>query len=237
MENRVNNDALNYSQFTQDKILADKERELSQKAGRSNPKASLDKDAFMKLLLTELKYQDPTDPMDSSKMLEQTSQLAALETQENTNKMMKELASQLKDYANLNALGALGTIAKTGSDSILKIDNNDIKIKVFVPEFAVKGSYEIYDTTGEKLITSIGFGNAPAGIHEIIWDGKNNDGKEVENGNYIIKIKYENQDGQKGIATMGDYPIESVKFVDGKAMVKVAGEFVEIDKIREFYRI
>ena len=61
----------------------------------SNPKAVLDKDSFMKLLLVELQHQDPTDPMDADKILTQTSQLATLESASNTNKALEDLATQL----------------------------------------------------------------------------------------------------------------------------------------------
>ena len=83
------NNGLPTNEFTVDKLKAKKEAEALARANGTNPHAQLDKDAFMKLLLTELQYQDPTSPMDSEKMLTQTSQLATLETQENTNQMMK----------------------------------------------------------------------------------------------------------------------------------------------------
>lgn len=238
MTNAVNTgNGLNYDQFTQDKIASDKAKELSQNVGKANPKGVLDKDAFMKLLLTELKYQDPTSPMDSSKMLEQTSQLATLETQQNTNKMMQGLAKQMKSYSNLNALSALGTMVKYGSGEVIKSNSDDIKIKIYVPEFAKEGEYQIYDKTGEKLISTTKFGNAPAGLHEITWDGKDDNRKEVENGSYIVKVKYKNKDGAVRVANYGEYPIEAVKFINGKPKVKIAGEFTDIDKISEFYRI
>ena len=40
----------------------------------------------------------------------------------------------------------------------------------------------------------------------------------------------------KSIKTqVGNYPVEAVKFVDGKAMMKVAGEYVSMDKVSEYY--
>ncbi len=41
--------------------------------------AALDKDAFLKLLVAQLKYQDPTAPTDVSQMMAQTSQLSMVE--------------------------------------------------------------------------------------------------------------------------------------------------------------
>lgn len=44
-----------------------------------NPNSTLDKDAFLKLLVAQLKYQDPTAPTDVSQMMQQTSSLSMVE--------------------------------------------------------------------------------------------------------------------------------------------------------------
>lgn len=48
-------------------------------AGAAGPKNELDKDAFLKLLVAQLRYQDPTAPMDTSAFMAQTSQLTSVE--------------------------------------------------------------------------------------------------------------------------------------------------------------
>ena len=50
-----------------------------------NEKGILGKDEFLKLLLVELQHQDPTAPVETDKILSQTSQLARLEASTNTN--------------------------------------------------------------------------------------------------------------------------------------------------------
>lgn len=229
-------DSLNNT-FTSDKIAAQKAKEAADKAPGTNPKSALDKDAFMKLLLTELKYQDPTSPMDTAKMLEQTSQLATLETQENTNKMMKDLASQMKAMMSTNSFAALGTMALTASDVVVK-DNStkDINFSIYFPDVAKSGVYEIYDSNTSKLIDSISFGNAPKGTQQVTWDGKDSDGNEAPLGAYKVKAKYITESGEKKETSVGSYPVEAIRFKDGKAEIKIGGEFVDISKISEFYK-
>lgn len=223
--------------FTEDKIAAKKAEEASKKAGKSNPKATLDKDAFMKLLLTELKYQDPTSPMDSSKMLEQTSQLATLETQQNTNKMMKDLAEQMKAMMSMNSFAALGTMALTGSDTVAKnATGNGVDFSMYFPDTAKSGMYEIYDSTSSKLIKSMSFKNIPKGIHKVHWDGKDNNGNEVPRGTYRVKAKYQTENGEQKETSLGKYPVEGIRFKDGKSEVKINGKFIDISKISEFYK-
>jgi len=43
------------------------------------PKQSLDSEAFMQLLVTQLRNQDPSSPMDTNQMIAQTTQLAMME--------------------------------------------------------------------------------------------------------------------------------------------------------------
>jgi len=47
--------------------------------------STLDKDAFMQLLVTQMQNQDPTDPMDNSEMTAQLAQFSSLEQLENLN--------------------------------------------------------------------------------------------------------------------------------------------------------
>ena len=43
------------------------------------PKQTLDGEAFMSLLVTQLRNQDPSSPMDTNQMISQTTQLATME--------------------------------------------------------------------------------------------------------------------------------------------------------------
>lgn len=62
----------------------------------------LDKDAFMKLFLEQLKNQDPTAPMETDKIITQTAQLTQVEMQEENKKTMKEVASAMKSSEETN---------------------------------------------------------------------------------------------------------------------------------------
>lgn len=68
-----------------------------------NPKGKLDKDAFLKLFLEELKYQDPTAPMDSDKILTQTSQLTQLESSQEMKKSMEAITKSMSEQTAANS--------------------------------------------------------------------------------------------------------------------------------------
>jgi hypothetical protein len=225
------------TQTTQQKN-AEKKAKAKQDAAAStgaNPNGQLDKDAFMKLLLTELQYQDPTSPMDTEKMLTQTSQLAAVEMQENTNKAMKELVNQLKSNANAYAISALGKMVSTGSDTVTLTDEKkDANFALYFKSDLANGKLEVKNTNGQ-VVRSIDLNNLNSGVHKLTWDGKDASGNQVPNGSYNVAVSYTGKDGKEYKTQVGNYPVEAVKFVDGKAMMKVAGEYVSMDSVKEFY--
>ena len=224
---------LETNNFTVNNQAAKKSADALQKAAGTNPNAQLDKDAFMKLLLTELQYQDPTSPMDTEKMLTQTSQLASLEMQENTNKMMQKLADQLKNSTNMYAVGVLGKMAKIGDSGIVKEEGASVKFAGFLESAAKGGTINIKDNTG-KLVRTLEFGEAKAGANTFEWDGKDSAGNDAKAGSYSVEINYVDLAGKAKSGGVGNYLVEGVKFIDGVAQVKVGGQYVSIDKVKEF---
>ncbi|EAJ0636317.1 flagellar basal body rod modification protein [Campylobacter jejuni] len=210
----------------------------------SNPNATLDKDAFLKLLLIELQHQDPTDPMDSDKMLTQTSQLSALEMQQNTNTTMQKMVETMQKLSNsfstsmsTSALGAIGKMA-TVSDNKIKLTGADelIALKMYLPEDSDENgvTLEIYDSNNKLVFSEKSDAKSISqGLFTMEWPGRNNDGVYAGDGEYTVKMVYNNKNGEKITANYGTYPIEGIVFKDGQAIAKMAGQEVPFDQIKE----
>lgn len=63
---------------------------------------NLGKDDFLKLLITQLRYQNPLEPMDNKEYIAQLAQFSSLEQMQNLNMQL----------ANLSAINSIGKTAK-----------------------------------------------------------------------------------------------------------------------------
>ncbi len=197
-------------------------------------KSVLGKDDFMKLLLVELQNQDPTEPMDSEKILTQTSQLATLEATDNTNKALSDLAAALGTTQQFSTIAAIGKTADLGSNAIVFDEGADTTFEMYFPDDINKGTIEITDVNGNVLKT-LDVGTNPKGVYQFTWDGTNTAGNTLDSGIYYASAKYTNPDGDSLTTRMGAYPIESVKFDSGKTYVKLGSSYVELSSVKEVY--
>lgn len=198
----------------------------------TNPNGILGKDDFLKLLLLELKYQDPTAPMDSEKILAQTSQLATLESTENTNKALEALASSLTASMQYSSISAIGKIADTGSNAVVFEKGTPSNFEIYIPTNVQSGSVNILDVNG-NTIKNIPMDAMESGVHAFEWNGSDNGGETVDEGIYYAESTYVDQSGQSHTARVGTYPIESVRFDKGTASVKLGSNYVPFDSIKE----
>jgi flagellar basal-body rod modification protein FlgD len=100
--------------------------------------STLDKDSFLKLLVAQLKYQDPSKPMDSSAFMAQTAQFTQVEKlQELATNQQNVLDAQLMvgasnmigrqvSYTGLDGKDAVGVVTSTtlGSSPTLTVGGN-----------------------------------------------------------------------------------------------------------------
>lgn len=208
-------------------------------------KTALGKDDFMTLLLVELQHQDPTEPMDSEKILTQTSQLAGLESSENTRKALEALTASLSSTDQFSSIAAIGKRADLGSDAISHDKGTPPAFEVYFPEDIASGTIDITDME-DNLIATIPIkmdedidGNLEdkklAGVYQFTWDGLDNEGNPADSGIYRVNSKYTDPDGKSHTTRLGAYPIESVRFEDGKALVKLGSSYVPLDQVVEVY--
>lgn len=201
----------------------------------TNPNGILGKDDFLKLLLVELQYQDPTEPMDSEKILSQTSQLATLESAENTNKSLAALSASLLSSSQFNSVGAIGKIADTGSNGIIFEQGQTPSFEIYFPDEIVSGNVEVKDSNG-NLIRSIPIAPNDKGVYSFDWNGINDAGDAADSGVYYIEASYANAAGESLKTRAGAYPIESVRFEDGNSLLKLGSSYVPFDSIVEIYQ-
>lgn len=197
-----------------------------------NPNGILGKDDFLKLLLLELKYQDPTSPMDSEKILTQTSQLATLESAENTNKSLADLATSLAASMQFSTISAIGKIADTGSNAVVFEEGKSTDFELYFPQDVKNGSVKIMDVNGDTIKT-IPIEAMSAGTHPYSWNGADDGGNTVKAGIYYAEASYTDLAGQDRTSRVGTYPIESVRFDNGKASVKMGSSYVPFESIKE----
>ena len=199
-----------------------------------NPDGILGKDDFMNLLLVELQNQDPTDPMDSDKILSQTSELATLESADNTNKALEELSRSLASSQQYSVLSAIGKTASLGSNAIQHVEGETTTFEMYFPTDVQSGTVTISDTEG-NVIKTIDLAENAQGVYSFEWDGTDNEGNIVEDGIYQITSDYYDLDGNPQYTALGSYPIESVRFDNGEALVKLGSSYVPLEQVVEIY--
>ena len=215
------------------------------KAAENVDKSILGKDDFLKLLLVELQHQDPTEPMDSEKILAQTSQLATLESSKNTNEALSNLAASLGNAQQFSTIAAIGKRADLGSDAIAHEKNSTTNFEVYFPEDIVSGTIEITDAENNVVATipiemdenadGTLADQKDAGVYQFSWDGVADSGDVADAAIYHVNSKYIDPDGNQQSTRLGAYPIESVRFEDGKALVKLGSNYIPLENIAEVY--
>lgn len=225
---------------------------------KESENATLQKDDFMKLLLVELQNQDPTAPMDSEKILSQTSQLATLESTDNTNKSLSELATSLNNSNQFSTISAIGKIGDLGNNSItLESDGGSSSFELYFKENIKNGYVDITDTNGNNIKNILIRQNEDTpenidviakdgsvletispvspNVYRFNWDGITDSGNSAEKGAYYVEATASTPEGNNISTKLGAYPIESVKFDNGKASVKIGSSYVPFTDLKEVY--
>lgn len=188
---------------------------------------------FLQLLTTQLKNQNPLDPLDTNQFTQQLVQFAQVEQQMKSNEQLTSLVSLEKSAASTTALAYVGsTVVVDGSTTPLTSTGATWSFNVSKPSTA---SITIKDSTGQTAYTGT-FAGTP-GLMNFTWDGRGNDGKTWPAGNYTMAATAVDANNQSvGISTEVQAVVDSVDLTQNPPTLSVNGQNYTMDKIKRIVR-
>ncbi len=144
---------------------------------------TLDQVDFLTLLTTQLEYQDPTNPVDNTEMVNQMTSYSMLDEDVEQNENLETIINQL------DALSALGTSSYIGEEvmadgGVINVEDGVASgVTVDLQEDAATLGLNIYDSSG-SLVDTIYFSDLEAGEIEITGDELTAQGNFDADGTY-----------------------------------------------------
>jgi flagellar basal-body rod modification protein FlgD len=149
---------------------------------------------FLKLLIAQIKNQDPMAPMDASTMTAQMSQLNMVTSMSNMNTSMTAMLNQMQSVNFMNQAALIGHSPVVAGNGISFDGTNQVILGANSANPLTSVMATITDASG-NVINSTSLGNIVAGMKNFAWDGVDADGNRVAAGNYSISISGTNSAG------------------------------------------
>lgn len=149
-------------------------------------------DRFLKLLVTQLKNQDPLNPMDNAQM---TSQLAQISTVDGIGKLNQTLQLILNGNSENQAMQAAGLVGRgvLVPGSGLALSDGVAIGGIELAEPADRVTVVIRDANGIAMKT-LELGGLAAGSRAFAWDGTTDNGTQAAEGAYSIAVSAQRGD-------------------------------------------
>lgn len=188
---------------------------------------------FLTLLTTQLKNQNPLEPLDTNQFTAQLVQFAQVEQQMKQNEQLASLVSLSKSAEATTALAYVGgTVVVDGATTELTSTGANWMYNVAKPASA---SITIKDSTGQTAYT--GKTAVNPGDQKFTWDGRGNDGKAWPAGNYTMTVTAVDANNQSvAISTEVQAVVDSVDLTQTPPLLSIAGKEYTMDKIKRVLR-
>lgn len=194
-------------------------------------KKNLGKDDFMKLLLAQLKNQDPTSPMDAKDFSAQMAQFTSVEQMLNVNQNLQKLQDGQTALNTANAVNLIGKTIDSPGNSINLVKNQAQTLNYSLLKDASLVSIDIFDPSGQK-VTTLTEGSKSADKNHATWSGIDGNGNQMESGKYTFSVKAIDTDGNAMEAsTYASGLVSDVVFEGGKSYAIVNGNKIPASEI------
>ena len=150
------------------------------------PSSEMDKWDFLNLFIEQIQNQDPLNPMDGYEFAAQLAQFSALEQQMQTNEWLETMSAYEQSINSAQSIALLGKEVTALGNLVVVEDGQPTPITYVLPEMGTV-TVKIYDAEG-NLVRTMEQGKEDEGLHTWTWNGLDDEGEEVPDGNYVFEV-------------------------------------------------
>ena len=200
----------------------------------SGDDGTMGKDDFLLLLTTQLQQQDPLDPTDNSEFVAQLAQFTSLESLENMSTAMGNMAYSMASNTSAQMVSFIGQEVVVSEGGFSHQSNAVEDLAFTLDGDAEKVQINIKDEDG-KTVKTLELGAMDAGDQEVSWDGTNDDGGPVPEGEYSFEIVASDAEGEPVTSTLRTtHKVVGVSFKDGFPVLMLEnGETTSLGSVLE----
>ena len=156
-------------------------------AAAVTPGANDAQDRFLKLLVTQLKNQDPLNPMDNAQITSQMAQISTVSGIDKLNATLQGMVTSFSANQSLQATAMIGhSVLVPGT--ALQLQNGTAQGGVSLPQAADKVVVSIVDGSGQ-VVHKVDLGAQVAGVLGFQWDGMTDSGAIAAPGSYSFSVQ------------------------------------------------
>ena len=185
-------------------------------------------DVFLQILTTQLRNQNPLDPLDTNEFTQQLVQFTGVEQQLKTNEFLQAMMTATQNASNSEAVSYVGKMV-TASGTKSELVNGRASWNFAVEEAATL-NVSVRDMDGNVVFTKTGAVGEGESIFN--WDGMSNDGRKQNDGSYSITIEARNGDGKLiDVATEMTGEVTGVDFTGSEPVLIVGTARVNMSAV------
>ena len=174
---------------------------LNVNAQNNDRRGDLGQEDFLELMITQLRNQDPLNPMDNAEVTSQIAQLSTVNGINQLNNTLLALSGQMDVSQSMQAANLIGkSVLVPGSKVALGSNPDDPTLKEATPfgvdliSSAANVVLTIHDASG-KAVRKIELGPQASGVIDVGWDGRGDGGSPLNDGAYTVQVAAMDADG------------------------------------------
>lgn len=188
---------------------------------------------FLQLLTTQLKNQNPLEPLDTNQFTQQLVQFAQVEQQMSTNASLNTLIT-LQTAAQASA--AMGFVGMT-----VRVDGNTTSLKSGLAEWTFNAAkpatatFNVHGKNGEVLYTETR--TVVPGEQKFAWNGRDQAGNALPDGSYTLSIIAKDASGETvPVSTEVEGIVDGIDLNQVPPVLWIGGQTFTLDKIKQIRR-